>query len=131
MNPIPGTVGWVDLTVRDAPALRDFYAAVIGWTPEAFDLGDYADFNMLPPTSDVPAAGICHARGANAGLPPVWMVYFVVDDLDSSVQSCVMRGGTVLMPARAGAGSRFCVIRDPAGAVCALYQPVLRMQPDL
>ncbi len=27
-----GTVGWMDLTVPDAPALRDFYSAVVGWT---------------------------------------------------------------------------------------------------
>ena len=30
-RPAPGTVVWSDLTVADAGALRDFYAAVVGW----------------------------------------------------------------------------------------------------
>lgn len=28
-----GAVAWVDLTVDDAPKVRDFYAGVVGWTP--------------------------------------------------------------------------------------------------
>ena len=28
----PGQVRWIDLTVQDAPRLREFYQAVVGWT---------------------------------------------------------------------------------------------------
>jgi uncharacterized protein len=122
MEMVPGSIGWVDLTVGDATALRDFYTAVVGWTAEPVEVRGYDDFNMLPPSSDVPAAGICHARDANASLPPVWLIYFVVEDLDASIRACNMRGGTVLAPRRGAGGGGFCVIRDPAGAVCALYQ---------
>jgi large conductance mechanosensitive channel protein len=31
--PAPGSIGWLDLTVEDAPRLRDFYSAVVGWKP--------------------------------------------------------------------------------------------------
>jgi predicted enzyme related to lactoylglutathione lyase len=36
---------------------------------------------------------------------------------------CQRLGGTVLAPPRSYGGGRYCVIEDPAGAVCALYQP--------
>ena len=63
-----GSITWVDLTVPDAAALRDFYGEVVGWTATPVDMGGYNDFSMLPPAADVPAAGICFARGENAEL---------------------------------------------------------------
>jgi uncharacterized protein len=120
-TPKPGTITWQDLTVGDAEALRDFYAAVVGWTPEPVKMGDYADFTMK--ADGEPIAGVCHARGHNADLPAQWLVYITVDDLDHSTDECVRLGGAVITAPRGLAGGRFCVIRDPAGAVCALYQP--------
>jgi predicted enzyme related to lactoylglutathione lyase len=115
-----GGVTWVDLTVDDAPAVRDFYEAVAGWTAAPVDMGEYADFNMLGPGGGHPVAGICHARGTNTGIPPVWMVYFTVPDLDAALEACRARGGDVLTPVRSAGGYRYAMIRDPAGAVCAI-----------
>jgi predicted enzyme related to lactoylglutathione lyase len=120
-----GQIGWIDLTVPDAPALRDFYRGVTGWTPASVQMGDYQDFCMHPPGAPQPVAGICHARGQNLGLPPVWLIYITVDDLDQSIRRCRELCGKVLRAATAmGPNGRFCVIEDPAGAICALYQPV-------
>jgi len=117
-----GRIGWVDITVDEAEGLRDFYAHVVGWKPEDVDMGGYSDFNMMMPTTNIPAAGICHARGSNADLPRQWLVYIVVADVDASARQCVERGGELLAGPSALAGGRYCVIRDPAGAVAALYQ---------
>jgi uncharacterized protein len=117
-----GTIGWHDLTVADAPRLRDFYQQVVGWASQPLDVGGYDDFVMLPRGGDTPVAGICHARGVNTNLPPVWLIYFVVEDLDASVAACLRAGGEVLVAERHGGDGRYCVIRDPAGAVSALYQ---------
>jgi predicted enzyme related to lactoylglutathione lyase len=65
-RPRLGTVGWVDLTVNAAEAVRDFYADVVGWKPEALSMGDYVDYNMTPPESTSPAAGVCHRRDGNS-----------------------------------------------------------------
>ena len=115
-------IGWVDLTVDDAEGVRDFYARVMGWRSEAVDMSGYADFNMCDPATGTPAAGVCHARGANAGLPPVWLVYFEVADLERSLGDVGEAGGAVLQGPRQAGGTRFAVVRDPAGAVCALFQ---------
>ena len=116
-----GRIGWVDITVADADGLRDFYSNVVGWKPEDVDMGGYSDYNMMMPVSGIPAAGICHARGSNADLPSQWLVYIVVANVDTSASACVERGGELLVEPRSLAGGRFCVIRDPAGAVAALY----------
>lgn len=121
-TPKPGTIAWADLTVPDAAAIRDFYSAVVGWQPHPVDMGGYSDFGMMPPGASAPAAGICYARGVNAELPPQWLVYIIVADLDASIAACVERGGRVVV-GPVGEGGRYCVIQDPAGAVAALMQP--------
>lgn len=120
--PAVGAVAWRDLTVEDAQAVRDFYCRVVGWTAEPVDMGDWADFNMRPPGGGDPVAGICHARGANAGLPAAWLLYMVVADLDESLAACRALGGEALGEPRGHGAARYAVIRDPAGAVCVLYQ---------
>lgn len=119
-----GRVAWVDLTVPDAAAERDFYRQVVGWGSAEVEMGGYSDFNMLQPGSGDVAAGICHARGVNAGLPPVWLVYVAVADLEASTARCRELGGAVVAgPSGMGSYGRYCVIRDPAGAHLALYEP--------
>ena len=120
--PAVGAIGWLDLTVEDAPRLCDFYAAVTGWRPEPVPMGDYSDWAMIDPASGEARAGVCHARGGNAGLPAAWLVYVVVADLDASVAAAVERGGELLLGPKAMGESRYAVLRDPAGAAFALWQ---------
>lgn len=118
-----GRIGWLDLTVPDAQKLRDFYSRVVGWQSTGVEMGGYSDFLMSPPGKDA-VAGICHARGTNVGLPNVWLPYFTVGDVDAAVRNVEALGGALRGPVRSmGAGARFCIIEDPAGAVCALFQP--------
>lgn len=116
-----GKVGWVDLTVADAPGVRDFYKAVVGWETSEVPMGDYADFCVHPPGED-PVGGICHARGKNASQPPVWMVYIEVASLDESLEKVKALGGELLVGPRKAGPTTFAVIRDPAGAICSLIQ---------
>lgn len=120
-KPEPGTISWQDLTVDDADSVRDFYEAVTGWKPEAVSMGAYSDYVMN--ADGVAVAGICHARGNNAGLPPQWLVYITVEDLDQSLADCLRLGGALVSGPHSYGGGRYVVIKDPAGAVCALYQP--------
>ena len=121
-KPPIGSIGWCDLTVPGADAVRDFYRGVVGWTATDVDMGGYSDYVMSLPGEGTPATGICWARGANASLPPVWLVYFVVASLAKSLAEVRKQGGTVLREPASSGGGRFAVVRDPAGAVCALYE---------
>lgn len=115
-----GKIVWTDLTVQNAESVKEFYRHVVGWTPEPVGMGDYEDYNMLAEGEKDPTAGVCHAMGQNADIPPVWMIYIMVEDLERSLVACEKLGGTILkQPDR---DRRYAVIEDPAGAICTLYQ---------
>ena len=119
-KPRIGAITWRDLTVENAKEVRDFYCEVVGWKATDHSMGEYADFNISEPESGDVIAGICHARGDNAGIPPQWLIYITVADVEASANRCMELGGAVLDGPRAMGSQRFCVISDPAGAVAAL-----------
>lgn len=119
-----GCIAWADLSVPDAPAIRDFYAEVVGWSVEDVAMEDdgvsYADFSMVGGDAR-PAAGVCHARGMNADLPPVWMIYLPVGDIDESLRRVDAGGGEVLKVLRAeDERVVYAAVRDPIGVSFAL-----------
>ena len=121
-NPV-GSITWTDLTVPDAVAVKNFYEAVVGWSSMGIDMGGYEDFCMMPPGAKKPAGGICHARGPNTNLPAQWLVYINVANLRASLKTCVAKGGTIIAPYRSMGAGKMAVIKDPAGAVAALFEP--------
>ncbi len=119
-----GCISWVDLTVSNASVTRDFYHAVIGWSVQDIEVQDtserYADYKMLGDDGN-PAAAVRHARGANLGLSPVWMLHLPVGDLAESLR-LVREGGGKLIKETTGAdgGCVSAVIQDPVGVCLAL-----------
>ena len=119
-----GCISWLDLTVSDASATRDFYRQVVGWTVQDIEMEDaserYADYSMLG-DDGVPAAGVCHTRGVNLGLPPIWMIYLPVGDLAESLRR-VREGGGKIMKATRGSDGEYssAVVQDPLGVCLAL-----------
>lgn len=121
-KPKPGSIAWHDLTVPDADKVRDFYRDVAGWESQGVDMGGYEDYQMVRPDGE-PAGGVCWARGANAGLPAQWLIYIVVTDLDASLEAVRAHGGEVVAGPKSMGEARYAVVRDPAGAAAALWQP--------
>jgi predicted enzyme related to lactoylglutathione lyase len=118
-----GSIGWADLTVGDATEVRNFYREVVGWQDIELDMGGYSDYCMNEPATGKTVAGICHASGVNADLPPVWLIYITVEDLDKSASRCVELGGKIISgPRSAGQQGRYCITQDTAGAFAALFE---------
>ncbi|MFF8429570.1 MULTISPECIES: VOC family protein [unclassified Streptomyces] len=114
----PGTLGWVELATRDTDRARDFYTTVFGWSVNASerytqwgidgeDFGGMADMgDRFPPE-----------------VPPHWLPYFAVDDVDATAQVAEQANGTVVMPATSVPdGPRIAVLRDPQGAAFGVYE---------
>lgn len=119
-----GRIAWLDLTVTDASATVDFYQAVVGWTAEDVQMrdaaGQYADYALCAPDGTA-VAGVCHARGVNEGLPPVWLICLPVRDLDESLARAREGGGDVVDARKGSAGAyTYAVVRDPVGVCLAL-----------
>ncbi len=116
-----GKIGWLDLTVDNAESLSEFYQSVIGWEIEPVSMGDYNDFNMT--TAGQPVAGVCHARGGNQGIPPQWIMYVTVADIEQGIAAAGSKGGEIIKTIANQEGrATMAFVRDPAGAVFALYQ---------
>lgn len=123
-----GRIAWLDLTVADAGVSRDFYREVVGWSVHEIEMDDagerYVDYGMLS-SDGTPRAGVCHARGLNTGLPPVWLLYLAVGDLAESLRRVREEGGEIVKTMQ-GEGedgaALFVAVRDPVGACIALMQ---------
>jgi len=119
-----GCISWLDLTVSDASATRDFYRQVIDWSVQDVEMEEaserYADYNMLGGDGN-PAAGVCHARGVNQDMLPVWMIYLPVGDLAESLRRVLEEGGMVIKAIRGTDGEyAYAAVQDPVGACLAL-----------
>ncbi|MCP4548059.1 MAG: VOC family protein [bacterium] len=119
-----GCISWLDLTVSDASATRDFYRQVVDWSVQDVEMEDaserYTDYNMSGDDGN-PAAGVCHARGVNLGLPPIWMIYLPVGDLAEGLRRVQEEGGKIIKATRGNDGEyAYAVVQDPVGACLAL-----------
>lgn len=119
-----GCIAWLDVTVSDATATRDFYRQVVGWTAKDVEGNDaserYADYTMLGDDGNA-AAGVCQARGVNLDVPPVWMLYLPVGDLAESLRRVPQEGGKIIKESRANDGEyAHAVLQDPLGVYVGL-----------
>ncbi|BFV55982.1 VOC family protein [Kitasatospora sp. CMC57] len=113
----PGALGWIELATRDVPGALTFYPALFGWSVspgesysqwglDGRDFGGVLDMGEQFP----------------ADLPPYWMPYFAVADVDLSAERAVALGAeAVLPPTDVPDGPRLAVLRDPVGAVFGIY----------
>lgn len=119
-----GRIARLDLTVADASETRDFYQEVVGWSSEDVAMkdasGPYTDYALCAPDGTA-VAGVCHARGVNEDLPPVWLICLTVGDLDESLHRARGEGGEVVVTRKGSAGDHiYAVVRDPVGVCLAL-----------
>ncbi len=135
-----GEMAWMDLSVPNAEKVSDFYQSVLGWTSEPVAMGSsddtYNDFVMASPqksndavdseaekiTSPDFMTGICHAKGDNKDMPALWLPYFLVNNLDESILKVLENGGTLETKIKKVGQDCYVVIKDPAGAMAAIYQ---------
>lgn len=117
-----GEMAWLDLTVENASEVKDFYQKVVGWQTDEISMGDHNDYAMKSPVTGEAVSGICHSKGVNADMPPAWLPYFLVSSINDSIIEVTKLGGELLTEVKEAGKDRYAVIKDPAGAVCAIYQ---------
>lgn len=122
-----GKIAWHDITIDNAIEVKDFYSQVVGWDTSPVEMGGkdgeatYQDFNMNLPGTVETVAGVCHARGCNSKLPAQWMMYVAVADAQMSAKRCIELGGEIIDGPRNMGDAVYYFIKDPAGAVLAIY----------
>lgn len=114
-----GRFVWRELVTRDPAAAAAFYAQTFGWTA--------ADANMPMPYTMLHQPGLDDAVAGAMGLPapqvpPHWVDYITVDDLEAAMAAVKEHGGQLHTEAIAIPGvGRFASASDPLGGVFALF----------
>jgi hypothetical protein len=120
-----GTFCWVDLATTDARGAADFYTRLFGWDTVDLSADGAGAYTMLARNGKK----VCALFGMNPdlceqGVPAHWQSYISVDDAEISCARLAELGGEIVQPAFDVSGvGRMAVVRDPAGAAFALWQP--------
>lgn len=114
-----GAMCWREVNVRDLAVARGFYTGLLelearpmpapGMTYETLHAGDTTVGGMLQMDASWPAE-----------IPPHWMTYFAVDDVDAAAARVTNGGGKVFQPPFDTPYGRMSVVADPWGAVFSI-----------
>lgn len=115
-----GVFCWNELSTNNLEAAKHFYSELLGWT-----LHQSATTSM--PYIEIEAAGRriggMYQQSPETGppMPPHWMAYVAVDDVDGVAARVESLGGKVVVPPMDIPNvGRFSVINDPAGAAISI-----------
>lgn len=118
----PGSFAWAELLTSDAPAAKDFYTKLFGWSTIGMPFGGQ-EYTVVQ-VGERPVGGI-YPLPADAPAPPNWGIYFEVADCDATIADATAQGASVLFgPHDADGIGRFATLQDPQGAVFSVITSV-------
>jgi uncharacterized protein len=122
-GPQAGEFCWNELMTSDTKMAGDFYSSLFGWSAQEMPMGDMT-YTMLM-QGEKPIGGMMQIPADKAGfVPPHWISYILVDDLEKTLEKAQGLGAAVVVPIRAaGDMGRLAVIQDPTGAHIAFWKP--------
>jgi len=115
----PNAFGWAELNARGVDKSLPFYEKVFGWTlkPSGSPDQPYTEF-------EVDGESIGGAAEMNpmvpAETPNYWLVYFTVDNVDTSHKKALDAGARELLAPMDFPGGRMSIVSDPQGAAFGL-----------
>lgn len=119
-----GTPCWYELATSQGtlPAAAEFYGQVFGWAIADAGMEGF-DYRLASAGGDA-VAGLMEMPGDVAGMPPFWMIYFAVDDIEALVRDATAAGARIHRPLTDIPGTgRFALLADPQGAGFGVLQP--------
>lgn len=123
-TPMANDFVWFELVTPDAGAAGAFYKAVVGWGSDLSSgpSGPYTIFKA----GEIPVGGMLEMKD----VPPGWLGYVGVDDVDAFAKKVEAAGGAIHKPPQDIPGvGRFAVVADPQGATFVLFRGSLETAP--
>lgn len=120
---VPNAFGWAELNARGLERAVDFYESVFGWSHSTSPFGEGQEYTTLELDGEPMAGALEMSELQPPEVPSYWMVYFAVEDVDSSFQKAVQLGASEMVAPQDMPGGRFAIVSDPQGATFGLlYQ---------
>jgi predicted enzyme related to lactoylglutathione lyase len=115
----PSSYAWTELNTRGMDRAKPFYQRVFGWGERTTPMGE-----GQPPYTEWLLGDHSIGGGMDIGqrpdipkeVPPHWMNYFAVADVDATVEKASRLGAKALVPGMDFPGGRFAILQDPQGA---------------
>jgi uncharacterized protein len=104
-----------ELRTTDVAGAQAFYGELLGWTFE--DLGPYTSIR----NGDTLNGGILELQPEWGPIPPHWVPYFVVEDVDAAVRAVGEAGGSTIVEPNEVPAGRFATVADPTGAIFSVF----------
>ncbi len=117
----PGALVWNELGSPDLDASTAFYGGLFGWKIVPFE--GSAEPYLSVKNGEANNGGIRSLTPPDA--PPNWLVYFGVEDIEDALPRVRELGGGTLAGPIDIQMATIAVVRDPQGAVFALYAGAL------
>ena len=117
-----GDASWHELMTTDAPAAMTFYQLLFGWQPsDSMDMGPGGKYQMFNRPHGM-IGGMMNKPAAMANVPPNWLIYFRVPDVQGAVERVKANGGKILSgPTEVPGGDWVASATDPQGAAFGLH----------
>jgi uncharacterized protein len=120
--PEVGEASWHELLTTDATAAMKFYSDVFGWQPsEVMDMGAMGKYQMFNRPHGM-IGGMMNKPPEMAQVPPHWLIYFRVPDINVAAERVKANGGKILNgPMEVPGGDWVLNAMDPQGAAFGLH----------
>jgi predicted enzyme related to lactoylglutathione lyase len=122
-----GSFCWAELLTNDTEKSTRFYGELFGWTTSTMPMpfGDYTMFWVPGADREQKTGcigGMMAIQPEMGQMPPNWLSYIMVEDVDAAAGRVTANGGTICCPPMDIPNvGRFCVFTDPTGATAALF----------
>lgn len=126
-KPQHGEFMWNELMTRDDDRAVSFYGKLLGWKVSDWPLGPGQPPYRMMKSGERGMAGIMKMTAPMFPdqLPPHWMSYIAVDNVDKRfAQALEMGAEAIHPPSDIPQVGRFCIIKDPTGGVVSLMTPL-------
>jgi predicted enzyme related to lactoylglutathione lyase len=127
-EPLRGKVVWYELLTTDMKAAESFYTAVVGWTMTPFE-GNPIPYDIVSAPDGKQIGGVMTLPdGMN--VPPHWVMYIGVDNLEDAVANIERLGGSAMSPLiEVPEVGRMRTMLDPQKAMFSIIQPESSERP--
>lgn len=112
-----GALCWNELATTDAERAMGFFRELFGWEYETDEAG-YASIKNAGRLN----GGIREQTEQERSVPPNWLPYFTVENIDDAARRAEQTGGRRLTATTEIHIGRFAVVADPQGAAFAFFE---------